>query len=34
VLVDKAPSQRELFEVMAQHKFLDFQYQRKLFMGA
>jgi predicted nucleotidyltransferase len=33
VLVDKAPSQRELFEVMAQHKFLDFQYQRKLFMG-
>lgn len=33
VLVDKAPSRRELFEVMAQHKFLDFQYQRKLFMS-
>jgi predicted nucleotidyltransferase len=34
VLVDKAPEQRQLFEVMAHHQFLDFQYQRKLFMGA
>lgn len=34
VLVDKDPDQRELFEVMVRHQFLDFQYQRKLFMGA
>jgi predicted nucleotidyltransferase len=34
VLVDKAPEQRQLFEVRAHHQFLDFQYQRKLFMGA
>lgn len=33
MLVDKAPDQREMFEVMAHHRFLDFQYQRKLFMG-
>lgn len=34
VLVDKAPDQRQLFEVMTHHRFLDFQYQRKLYMGA
>ena len=33
LLVDKAPEQRALFEVMKQHQFLDFQYQRKLYMG-
>lgn len=33
VLVDKAPDEREMFEVMAHHRFLDFQYQRKLYMG-
>jgi len=33
LLVDKDPPRRELFEVMAEHKFLDFQYQRKLLMG-
>ena len=31
--MDKDPSRRELFEVMAQHKFFDFQYQRKLYYG-
>jgi predicted nucleotidyltransferase len=34
VLVDKDPAQRAMFEVMTQHKFLDFQYQRKLYIGA
>jgi len=33
VLLDKAPDERMMFEVMAHHRFLDFQYQRKLYMG-
>jgi len=33
VLVDKNPDARKLFEVMKQHQFIDFKYQRKLYMG-
>lgn len=33
LLVDKNPDVRELFEVMSHHRYLDFQYQRKLYMG-
>jgi predicted nucleotidyltransferase len=33
LLLDRDQEQRELFEVMAHHRFLDFQYQRKLYMG-
>ncbi|RMI19226.1 MAG: nucleotidyltransferase domain-containing protein [Calditrichaeota bacterium] len=33
VLVDKDPDRREYFEVMAHHRYLDFIYQRKLFIG-
>ena len=33
LLLDRDRDRRELFEVNTQHKFLDFQYQRKLFMG-
>lgn len=29
----QALDEREMFEVMAHHRFLDFQYQRKLYMG-
>jgi predicted nucleotidyltransferase len=32
VLVDKNPDERKLFEVMKQHQFFDFKYQRKLYM--
>ncbi|MGH7495064.1 MAG: type VII toxin-antitoxin system MntA family adenylyltransferase antitoxin [bacterium] len=34
VLLDRDVDRRELFEVMAHHKLLDFQYQRQLFVGA
>ena len=34
VLVDKNPAARKLFEVMKQHQFIDFKYQRQLYMGA
>jgi len=33
VLVDKNPDERKLFEVMKHHQFIDFKYQRKLYMG-
>jgi len=34
VLLDRDPDERDLFEVMAQHRILDFRYQRKLYMGS
>ncbi len=34
LLLDRDRDERELFEVMAHHRFLDFQYQRKLYLGA
>ncbi|MCL4709251.1 nucleotidyltransferase domain-containing protein [bacterium] len=34
LLLDRDRDHRELFEVMAHHRFLDFQYQRKLYLGA
>ena len=34
ILKDKDQDIRDYFEVMTHHKFIDFQYQRKLFMGA
>lgn len=34
LLLDRDRDRRELFEVMAHHRFLDFQYQRKLYLGA
>lgn len=33
VLLDRDPDRRELFEVRTRHDFIDFQYQRKLYMG-
>lgn len=33
VVVDKDPDVRAYFEVMTHHKFLDFQYQRKIYLG-
>ena len=33
LLLDRDKERREFFEVMAHHRFLDFQYQRKLYMG-
>ncbi|KAA0222043.1 nucleotidyltransferase domain-containing protein [candidate division KSB1 bacterium] len=33
LLLDRDRDHRELFEVMAHHRFLDFQYQRKLYLG-
>lgn len=33
LLLDRDRDERELFEVMAHHRFLDFQYQRKLYLG-
>jgi predicted nucleotidyltransferase len=33
LLLDRDKERRELFEVMTHHRFLDFQYQRKLYMG-
>lgn len=33
LLADKNPDFREHFEVKAHHRFLDFQYQRKLYLG-
>lgn len=33
LLLDRDRDRRELFEVMAHHRFLDFQYQRKLYLG-
>ncbi len=33
LLLDRDPDLREYFEVMTHHKFLDFQFQRKLYMG-
>lgn len=34
LLLDRDRDRRELFEVMAHHRLLDFQYQRKLYLGA
>lgn len=34
LLLDRDRDRRELFEVMAHHRFFDFQYQRKLYLGA
>ncbi len=34
VLVDRDPDSRDYFEVMSHHKYLDFRYQRELFLGA
>lgn len=33
LLLDRDRDQRELFEVMAHHRLLDFQHQRKLYLG-
>lgn len=33
VLVDKNPDARKLFEVMKHHEFIDFKYQRQLYMS-
>ncbi len=33
VLLDRDPDRRAMFEVMTHHRFLDFQYTRKLYLG-
>ena len=33
LLLDRDPDLRDYFEVMTHHKFLDFQYQRRLYIG-
>ncbi|NIR73221.1 nucleotidyltransferase domain-containing protein [candidate division KSB1 bacterium] len=33
VLLDRDPDTRAYFEVMAHHRFLDFQFQRRIYMG-
>ncbi|HEX9654107.1 MAG TPA: nucleotidyltransferase domain-containing protein [bacterium] len=33
VLVDNDEDQRDIFEISARHRFFDFRYQRKLYMG-
>ena len=33
VMLDRDPDRRAMFEVMVQHRFIDFVHQRKIFLG-